>query len=198
VPEQVSIINLLMTAIVNRLVDYLQLIPGTDFEEDFETEALAGLIRAGKLQDDPTVLQTNILVHPATKDAPNVLYDSSSVSGMRVSASYEIGGLAPVRWNIRRFHVELRLFFDNELERPVAQTKAQLILSRAEHALHMMNANMAAVGIDTFGEAAHMLQASSSYLREGGGPGTFIWRGEVKVDVLTSLDPVDLYPLDGG
>lgn len=189
-PTQTSIVNILMDEIVNQLVNYLQMIE--DDPEDYPPEAIAGLIRAGKLQDDPTITGINILVHPANEEWPNRLYFRGATQGFDLDNSYEIGGLVPVQWNLKRFHIDLRLFFDNELERSVAQVKAQVVLSRVLHAIHMLNSRMNTIPNDSFGEGAHLVQTQNSYLRESGGPGTFIWKGTVRVEFLTSLDASEI------
>jgi hypothetical protein len=185
-PTHISITKILSDGMVSAMAEYMT------FEEDVESEASAQLIRAGKLQDDPTIAEVNILVHPAKEDWKNELYTSSGVDGVQAYSSYGMrgAGLAPSAYWMQRFTVELRLFFDNEYDRPVAFEKSQVVLSRAHHALHMMNIKMHNYPRDSFGMKAHAVQVHDTYIREGGGEGTFIWRGELKVEFLCEFEPI--------
>lgn len=89
---------------------------------------------------------------------------------------------------IKKFRVELKLFFDREFERSVAQQKAQVVLGRARHGIHKLNNRMGDMDRDSFGEAAHIVAVTEAYLREGGGSGTFIWRGRICIHVLCDYD----------
>lgn len=173
-----SILNSIMETVIDWLSS--QLIDGvTD-------ETQAGLVRAGQLQDDPTDAQINILIHPGDDDWPDVLNLQDKPPGLH-GFTYEIGGnpYGSAAWR-RRFMVELSLFFDNENNRDVARTKANVVKSRAHWAL--MRSPLPQ-GQDNFGESAHMLQVCNSWIREGGGEGTFIWRGELKFEVFTVMEP---------
>ena len=154
------------------MVEDLIFVPDPDTSE--EAEAVAGLIRAGKLQEDPTVAGINILVHPASEDWPNELYTPEH------GTTYEIGGDVPSFQWMAKFHIELKLFFNQELEREVAQIKAQVILSRAHRAIMRMNATMRNIPKDDFGGKAIRAEVVDSYLREGGGVREFIWRGKMR------------------
>ena len=140
-----------------------------------EAEAVAGLVRAGKLQADPIITGINILVHPASEDWPNELYKSDQ------NVTYEIGGPIPAFHWSAKFYVELKLFFHQELEREIGQIKAQVVLSRAHRAIMRMNATMRDIPKDDFGGRAINVEVVDSYLREGGGIREFIWRGKLRV-----------------
>lgn len=163
-----SILNTLQEAAIDRLSERLI----TDTPDSTQ----AGLIREGLLQDDPTDTQINLLIHPGDKDWKHELY----VTQHGISSPYyEIGGGST--W-MRRFTVEFQLFFDGEDDRSVARTKAHVVLSRAEHALKTMTVP---ADQDDFGEAGFLIQVRDSYLEESGGEGTFIWRGEIRIEFMT-------------
>lgn len=138
----------------------------------------AGLVRAGKLQTDPTDAGINILIHTGDEDWPDELYINQR--GIQ-APTYEIGGN---QWWMRRFVIELTLFFDGEDNRIVAQQKALIIYSRAQKALTTMDIPTYE---DSFGEQPQMIQLRKSFIREGGGEGTFIWEGKLFVEFLTSI-----------
>lgn len=169
--DEQSLLNVLMLAVVDRLSQSLI--------DDVGDETQAGLVRSGKLQDDPTLAEINILIHPGGADFKDELYTDQK--GMR-SPIYEIGG---GEFWVRRFKVELALYFDRELDRDVAREKAMVIYSRAKNLLKKMRMPDYK---DDFGERAHYLQIPSSYLFEGGGVGTFIWRGEIFLEFLTEQE----------
>lgn len=174
IPTQTSIVNLIMSQIVSALTAELVFVTDPDIKP--EDEAVAGLVRAGKLQDDPTITQINILVHPALEDWPNQLDDGD--------ATYEIGKrIPPFHWRAR-FNVDFKLYFDQELEREVAQVKAQVVLSRAHYALMKINAHIRDIPRDSFGGRAINMEVNSSYLRESGGVSEFIWRGRMRAQSL--------------
>lgn len=185
-PTHISFTNTFLEFMADVLVEKLTV--NSDPDIAVQNEATAGLIRAGKLQDDPTVAGINILLHPAKADSPNMTNHPGASWGINFEESYELGGDIPPAWFLKKFNVELRLFFDNETERSIAQTKAQVVLSRVVHAIHGINGRFHEIPMDTFGEKGHMLSIQNFFLREGGGIGTFIWRGTVEVDVLTSLN----------
>lgn len=165
-----SILNSLMDALVDRLQEKL-------VGETYDVTK-AGLVRAGKLQADPTDNLINILVHEGGEEWFDELRVEQDGFG---ALPYEIGG---VEWWMRRFVIELTLFFDNENEREVARDKAMIIYSRARKATYGTEIPTDA---DGFGEQAHMLQIRKGWIREGGGEGTFIWEGKLFVEFLTSI-----------
>lgn len=184
-PTQTSIMNLCMDALVNQLTEHLITGVDTTFPEQNIEEAIAGLVRRGKLQDDPTRAGINVLVHPGDEFWKHSINYNVTRSGYSTSAALEIGGIAV--HNRRRFKVQLRMFFSGEFDREAAMTKAHVVLSRAEAAIWTLN--MATIAQDSFGEKAHFAEVNESYIREGGGPGTFIWDGFLSVTFATIMEP---------
>jgi hypothetical protein len=171
-----SLLNILLEAVADRLTDTL-----ID-DVSVGDPTLAGLVRSGKLQADPTAAKINVLVHFGSKEWPHEV--NTNHTGLRAPIR-EIGGVETV-YQLRRFRVELALFFSGERDRDVARTKAHVVLSRAQHALMTIEMPVQ----DSFGESPMLSNVASSYLLESGGPGNFIWRGELKVEFLTSFSPV--------
>lgn len=164
----ISIINTLMEHTVDYLADKLI----TEVPDSTQ----AGLVRSGLLQADPTDTQINLLIHPGNKDWKHELYVTQH--GI-ISPYAEIGG--GYTW-MRRFEIELSLYFDGENDRDVARTKANVVLSRTEQALiYMPMPN----GADDFNEVPSQIQVRDSYIEESGGEGTFIWRGCIRIEFLT-------------
>lgn len=189
-PAQASSTNVLMDEILVNLTEELVLVEDTDLADELDDsyEAIAGLVRKGRLQDDPTVYGIIILVHPANEDHNEILYDRHEHNGFRIPQPVEIGGTTPVYYWVKPIIIEFEMFFEQELEREVAQVKAQVVLSRARKAVHLLNNRFRDIPVDDFGEKPFALLPQSAYLREAGGPGTFIWRGEMVVWVLCSID----------
>lgn len=165
-----SIINLLIERTVSHLTQKLV----TEINDDTKV----GVLRGGNLQDNPLKGGQNILCHPSDQEWPDILNAQES-NGM-YAPIHEIGGGS---WIRRRFKAEFQLFYRNERERDVARQSANIVKSRAEKALETMPLD---IGKDSFGEAAHYIQVWDSWIDEGGGPGTFIWRGFLRFEVLTS------------
>lgn len=167
--SDVSILNTLIDAMDETLNTVL-------IDLVFDVDTQAGLVRPGKLQDDPTDAGTNILIHRGNE----TWMDELNVNNPAIDApTYEIGG---TEWWWRRFIIQKNLFFDNENERSIARNKANVIDARLQQALRRMEIPDEE---DDFGEVALFLQVCKSYLREGGGEGTFIWNGETYVEFLT-------------
>lgn len=165
------------TSIRSILVDAMDTQLNKDLVTNVSDETKAGLVRVGKLQDDPTENIINILIHHGDKDWKDGPYFVQK--GLEVP-TYEIGG---TQWWMRRFIIEFQLFFDGELDREPARLKANIALSRCQQSLINMDIPTDA---DYFGEQAHELQIADAYLDEGGGEGEFIWRGKTFVEILTS------------
>lgn len=140
-------------------------------------ESRAGLVKVGKLQDDPTVAITNIMIHTATKERPHQLNANMPNTGVYAPNYTTPEGV----FRRRMFSCELQFYFDGEFDRDEARRKANAILSRLEYALGDMPLGFH----DDFGEVAFMLQTQTSYIEEGGGDGTYIWKGCVDFDVYT-------------
>jgi hypothetical protein len=165
-------------SIINELIDQMEVTMNDVLITSVVDETRAGLIRAGKLQDDPTITQINLLIHRGKEEWPDVLKMDTDPF---YSPVYEIGG---VQWWWRRFIIEMSFFFDGEIDRAVARNKGNIVLPRAQKSL--INLPMPQ-GVDDFGESCHGLQIRKAWLSEGGGEGEFIWRGEIWVEVLTSI-----------
>lgn len=180
----VSLINVLMEAVI----DHLQTVLIDDATDDIQ----AGLVRAGKLQDDPTDTKITILVHPGGKDFPHVLNKENEGPAMHAPV-YEIGGGVPGRsfqgsaFHRRRLVIQLSLFFPREQYRLRAQLKANAVLSRTLWGLYTLDVPYE---MDDFGEqATGQFQILDNYIEESGGEGTFIWRGEIQMEFMTSMTP---------
>jgi hypothetical protein len=181
----VSIVNVLMTAIADRLKAVLM--------DDAADDIQAGLVRIGKLQADPTETKITVLIHPGGREFPHALNEKTAGPGM-VAPIYEIGGGVSGRsWQgsafyLKRFVIELSLFFTRENQRARAQEKANAVLSRAVWAFLTMNVPDE---VDDFGEqATGQFQVLDHWIEESGGKGTFVWRGEIRAEFMTSLSPV--------
>lgn len=182
--DHVSIANSLMDATVDRLRLKLR--------EEQDDQARAGLVRAGKLQADPTDKKVNVLIHPGGEEWPDILNtDTGESAGMYVPATYEIGGLYGGTFWRRRFRVELSIFFSNETSRDNSRQKALVVLHRAHNALLTWDVGRE-VGRDDFGEHAYALQVTKMNIREGGGDGDFNWRGDLWLEFLTSIEPREI------
>lgn len=180
----VCLLNVLSEAVVDRLATVM-ITEATD-------DAKAGLVRAGKLQDDPTSARINLLIHPGDNQWPHTL--NTTVEGPSMFApTYEIGGGIPDRsfqgtvTFRKRFMVELKLFFDGEIYRLRAQKRANAVLSRAIWALLSMQIPSL---VDDFGESASQIQIVDHYIHEAGGEGEFIWRGSIFLEFMTNMAPV--------
>lgn len=180
-PLSVSILNVLMSDLRDWLEQELKtLIEGTVAGDD----AKAGLIKVGKLKDDPTVYAINVMVYPGDEEWPHILNTQDEGPGM-FGPTYEIGGGQIQFWR-RRFVVEFEMFFEGEYDQLVASNKANVVLSRAQHALFTFPIPQTT---DDFGEHAHMVQCDKTYVREGGGEGDYIWRGRMNIEFFTSVEP---------
>lgn len=171
-----SIINVLMDHTRDHLIQLLM----TDITE--EDGGRAGLIKVGKLQDDPTVLIKNLMLREAEK--PHVVHEEG-YNGVK-TPPYEIGGTYAGHWWYM-FRVQFAMFFTGETDRDVVRTKANLVLSRAQNAIHRIKAPNV---VDSFGSSAIRCLCTDALISEGGGPGDFNWRGEMCVEwfVYTSVE----------
>jgi hypothetical protein len=169
---EISILNTLLEEMVVELV--------AELTTGVADETRAGAVRGGKLQDDPRTGKINILIHPGNKEDDWVhALNTSNLRGL-IAPDYELGG-----WFYRRRYVcELDLFFSGNRDRDYAREKAMIVLSRAEKTIR--EKSMPGI-VDDFGEAAIMVQVYDSYLREGGGPPTYIWKGRIRYEYLTEI-----------
>jgi len=180
--NQTSAIDLLKQALVDRVALKL-LIEPTD-------SAKAGLVREGRLQADPTAKKSNILIHPGGRDYPDKLDTSGIASGAGATSPYSLGGpWGSVFWR-KRVRIELLLFFSNDSNRQQSQQKADLTISRLFNAILTWDARTA-VPADSFGEALWQVQILESEMTEGGGQGAFNWRGNIIVEFLTEIEPIE-------
>lgn len=173
------------TSVINTLMD--------DIHDRLETEMLtlisdetqAGLIHVGVLREDPTETSINVLVKQGDRDWRHTLNMSSENVGMQAPLG-EIGG--GIYWR-RRFIAEFRIFFEQQgYEQDEARRIANICLSRAENALQTkdLDGNWWFDTLpDSFEESPSRIQVYDSYLTEGGGDDVWIWKGEIRVEVLT-------------
>jgi len=179
---QTGIVNILLEATAERLLQKLL--------TDVTDESKAGLVRTGKLQDDPTSRKVNILIHPGGEDWPDKLSVDGSGVGKHVENAYTIGGAyGGIFWR-RRALIEIQMFYTNESDRDTSRMRSHVVLSRAHHALNTWDVGRETPK-DDFGEKAYDLQVVQSWLREGGGEGAFNWRGEIRIEFLTEIEPTE-------
>jgi len=169
--------------IVNKLV--------LDLEEAFAEvlpEEKPGIIRAGRLQDDPEDARITVLVHVGDPDDDNWLSASTATRDKDLDrnsfkvAAFEVGG-GQTWW--RRGTVEMQFFGTQSKEsRDDARRIAAITLGRIKTALE--STKRVPGSTDEFSEAALILLVVKTTLSEGGGPpDAFIWRGKVWWQVLT-------------
>jgi hypothetical protein len=144
-----------------------------------ELEVSAGLIRYGRLQDDPTIAGINLLLHNGGKDFPDEPH--ANVQGSKFRApTYQLGG-GTTWW--RRFRIEIEIFVETS-DRDDARVRANIIVARIHRSLE----DMMFPATDDFGESAMFLQFGPTHLNEQGGDGMFIHRGEARVEILTAKE----------
>ena len=177
-----SITDLVLDGLVTRLIEVCQ----SPFAEEHPTRV--NLIRSGRLQASPTTNETNILIHDGSESDPLELYlDQSGL----MAPTYEIGGgsihILPVR-------IEINHHFPGVNDRPVARRYANIIQHRVRQAIVTMDLPThpdTGQPRDDYGNAlVHPPQIRKTDLREGGGKGHFIWRGEMLVQFLVHLEPL--------
>jgi hypothetical protein len=186
IEQPIAIDNMLIDGLVAELVDKLiTVIPDGD-------PTKANVVRAGKLQNNPTKgTGINVLVWPEEESKPGKLHTNRESAKGIVSPVYEIGGGA---FYSHPFRIYLLLHFKayrGDEGRIEARTQAYVLLSRIRKTLHMMalptNPNTGQPK-DDFGESAIEIQIDDFWMREGGGDGQFIWRGEISFFFLTHTD----------
>lgn len=165
-----SLINVLRQAAISRLVSVM-------ITEVTEEDTQAGLVRGGKLQANPTTFMKNLLVRETEDDDPHELFKDKDhgIGGF----TFEVGG--GVNW-WRKFRIIFNLHFPTSINRDEAFELAHVILSRAEYALETMDIPGTT---DSFGETCFQVLVYKSHIREGGGPGHHIWRGELSLKFQT-------------
>lgn len=171
-------ITLVDTSVINLIMDRIADEMNEEMIDGVTDASQAGLVRTGRLQADPTIGKLNILIQQGGKDWPDKLAQPGDF-GIRSPFTYELGGVA---WWRRRFMIKYELFFLGETNRNNARTVANVVFSRFQRKLK----DLPFVGLkDTFGETAVALQTVRQWMKEEGGSGTFIWRGEHWVEFLT-------------
>lgn len=138
----------------------------------------AGLVKRGRLLDDPSETVINLMVRPGGKDNPHVLNSEHRVID---SPIFESGGTIYKR---RRFYIQLDLFFDDEPDESEAQRKANVVLSRTERTLAHLPIHD--LGMDSFGETPIEVVYLKSHMYQSGGEGTYLFDGYVLFEVLTA------------
>lgn len=186
---EIALGNMIIDHVVQRLQERLI--------DDVTDETQASVVRAGKLQDDPTRGNgINVLIWPSEDEDPDELYTNERKEGF-LSPTYEMGGGS---YYMRRFEIQTIFHFRGlrgEEGRIEARKNAQVILSRIRHTLLSMNSSQSTSASDLplhpttgqpkddFGETAVFVQIDEFYLSEGGGTGHFIWKGAIKFSFLT-------------
>lgn len=138
----------------------------------------AKLVRIGLLQDDPTRYKVSVLVQPNDQDEDNAWLHE--IAPKDVAPPYQIGG--GEMW-LRRFTVNLNLFWGSKVDREQATQYGSALLSRAESVL--TNISLLSFGKDDYGEYPLDLRVKKSKLALGGGEGQFISYGKIYFEVLT-------------
>jgi hypothetical protein len=143
--DQTALINSLIQATSDRLLLKLKTEPTDD--------AKAGVVRPGKLQDDPTLRKINVLVHEGGQDWPDKLNQNFGPNaGIFAPSAYTIGGeYGSATWR-KYLNIEFEIFFPNASSRTDARMKANVVMARARHAIHTWLPGRE-VPIDSFGES---------------------------------------------
>lgn len=171
-----SILNELMDAVLDHLEDRLI--------DDVTDHTPVGLVRIGRLQSDPTIAELNIMIRNGGEDWRHKRPNDEHHALEHMHHPYgELGGRAAQFW-LRRFEIELSLFFVGETDQAAATRSANLILSRAQHALLGMPIPDIT---DDFGERPLLVDVEDAYLEESGGPGNYIHRGYLRIEFLTEI-----------
>lgn len=177
---QTSIINLTIDKVESILEEYFV----TNADPD-QPELVPATIRAGRLQADPTAgTGISFLIHPNHYADEEYVHELAEAKYGYHPATHEIG-YGRQYW--RAYTVEV-LFFDmGESDRAVSRQSAQVLLSKLEHSLVVGGVERS--GQDTFGESViEPAVIVSSLIRESGGSGAFIWRGEVRFKTLNQKE----------
>lgn len=149
-----------------------------------------GIVKGGKLQDNPLKKRIYVCVHIGDPNDPQWVDRISGTRGDNVRGLeipvFEFGGDAAesVMW-WRCFLVEFGLFLPKSKEnQDEARALANHIRGHIEGALHRSRGIPGLV--DSFGEfSVRMLVRKSSASEGGGPPASYIWRGGVWFQVLT-------------
>lgn len=143
-------------------------------------ETKTGLVRSGRLQSDPTVYKINITLHPGGRENPDVMLPKG-YAGIDFPFYMPNG----TYW-LRRFYAAFEMFFVGETDRDEARIKSNIVMSRARAAVMSMPMPNSR---DSFKEGVIMRPfVTKAELVEGGGPGNFIWRGELHFEFVTDTE----------
>lgn len=171
-----SVINTLLNNVRDRLI--------TEMITAISDETKAGLVQVGVLREDPTETVINVLVKSGGPEWRHTENRSSENVGMQAPLG-EIGG--GIYWR-RRFVAEFKIFFAEAFDQSEARTTANICLSRAEWALQNKDLDgnwWFDTSPDSFEEVPSRIQVYDSYLIEGGGEDSWIWKGEIRLEFLT-------------
>jgi hypothetical protein len=149
-----------------------------------------GVLRAGELQENPVNPKVAVLVkhnEPGTegwRDGSVAQRDEALERNAVNIPAYEVGGSA-MWW--RRFLIEWSWFGTKTKEtREEARQQAEIITARIERAV-LASTHVTTSPPDDFGETPIKVFHIDSKMEESGGPPkSFIWRGWVRVQVLTN------------
>lgn len=168
--------------IIDNTIDWL-----TSEMKDKPEEVKAGTVRAGRLQDDPTKFTgINILVNDDTESDSGALAKPST-DGRLGAPAYMIGGATH---QVLCFKIDLVFHFKGEADRVVARRKCHVLVSRLRRALKDMPLPKHPVTSqpkDDFGEVIVKQELGNYTLIESGGPGHYIWTGNIAFSYLTSF-----------
>lgn len=149
-----------------------------------DTDTIAERVMSGRLQDDPTIgTGITISIHPNNRIDEGYVNEIATPDKGLSFPTYELGGGSKM-W--RKYTVELSIYDMGETLRRVSRSIAAVVLSRAENAIRQ--GGIMPLGPDSFGEYAICVQVEQSYIREGGGEGAFIWRGEIRLRTLNEVE----------
>lgn len=159
-------------------------------EIDAEDPTRATVVRAGKLQQNPTAgTGVNVLVWPSDDSDPDELFIGKDTHGLH-GPTYEIGGTA---YFMMRFRIETLFHFrglQGDEGRDEARERAQVIHGRIRKTLLQMNLRNLPVhpvtlrATDDFGQTPVAVEIKKYHQTEGGGKGHFIWTGSMTFGLL--------------
>lgn len=173
--------NSILTLLTEYILQHLQTKMVDEVSED---EMRAGAIKFGLLHDDPSEARIALQVLLGGDDWPDKLATEDDEHGLFAHSAYELGGGFVNAYWWRRFRLEVTIFLDNEEDLLSATSKANVIISRLHKALMQMEPGGLA---DDFGEVCHSSQVAKMGFYQSGDDGTFIWRGTVYLEFLTSV-----------
>lgn len=151
------------------------------------------IVRPGKLQESGLKNPTSILLHIGHPTDDTWIDGSTALERSGISLNrqwvnfpaFETGGGVTGLW-WRRFTVAIECnFVSLKKNRDESRRLANLVKGRVEY---LLGHTAGVVGlIDSFSESAVLIMPVSSFMKEQGGPDNqFIWRGEVRFQVLTN------------